>query len=119
VTDNFGYRDKPASTLSMRFMTDTTPDFRALCAELVAGVDALLSQGESPANPGQRLILTAHVEDLGDMADRARAALTQPVAELRAIAAAIRDHDDLCDSSAVDVALWLDDQANLAEAGGC
>jgi hypothetical protein len=40
-------------------------------------------------------------------------------AELRAIAAAIRDHDDLCDSSAVDVALWLDDQADRAETGGC
>ena len=51
------------------------PNFRALCAELVTGVDNLLSQGESPANPGQRLILTVHVEDLADIADRARAAL--------------------------------------------
>jgi hypothetical protein len=36
-------------------------------------------------------------------------------AELRAIADAIRDNDDLYDSSAVDVALWLREQANRAE----
>lgn len=53
-------------------------DYRALCAELVDAVDRLLSQGESPANPGQRLILTVHVEDLGAIADRARAALAAP-----------------------------------------
>ena len=53
----------------------TTPDYRALCAELLQTADTLLGQGESPANPGQRLILTVHLEDLEDCANRARAAL--------------------------------------------
>lgn len=55
--------------------------FRALCAELVDAVDRLLSQGRSPVNPGQRLILTVHVEDLGAIADRARTLLAQPEPE--------------------------------------
>lgn len=53
-------------------------DYKQLCAEFVSAVDGLLSPGESPANPGQRLILTVHVEDLGALADRARAALAEP-----------------------------------------
>jgi len=53
----------------------TTPDYRALCDELLQTADTLLGQGESPANPGQRLILTVHLEDLEDCANRARAAL--------------------------------------------
>jgi hypothetical protein len=59
-------------------MTTQPPDFRALCAELVEAIDRLLSQGESPANPGSRLILTVHVEDLGPLAEDARAALNAP-----------------------------------------
>jgi hypothetical protein len=52
--------------------------YRALCAELLQAVDTLLGQGESPVNPGVRLILTVHLEDLEDCADRTRAALAQP-----------------------------------------
>jgi hypothetical protein len=52
-------------------------DYRALCAELLQTADTLLGQGESPANPGERLILTVHLEDLEDCANRARAALAQ------------------------------------------
>ena len=59
----------------------TTPtDFRAALAELIDAVDRLLGQGESPANPGQRLILTVHVEDLGEIANRARTLLAAPEA---------------------------------------
>jgi hypothetical protein len=54
------------------------PDFRALCVELLQTADTLLGQGESPANPGERLILTVHLEALEDCANRARAALAQP-----------------------------------------
>ena len=58
-------------------MTDT---FRALCEELLEAANTLLGQGESPANPGERLILTVHLENLEDCANRARAALSeQPV----------------------------------------
>jgi hypothetical protein len=53
-------------------------DYRALCAELLQTADTLLGQGESPANPGERLILTVHLEALEDCANRARAALSQP-----------------------------------------
>jgi hypothetical protein len=53
-------------------------DYRALCAELLQASDTLLGQGESPANPGERLILTVHLEDLEDCADRTRTALAQP-----------------------------------------
>jgi hypothetical protein len=60
--------------------TMTTPDYRAALAELIEAVDRLLGQGESPANPGSRLILTVHVEDLGAIADRARALLAAPEA---------------------------------------
>ncbi len=56
-------------------------DYKQLCAEFVSAVDGLLSQGESPANPGQRLILTVHVEDLDALANRARAALAEPEPE--------------------------------------
>ena len=52
--------------------------FRALCAELLQTADTLLGQGESPANPGERLILTVHLEELEDCANRTRAALAQP-----------------------------------------
>jgi len=59
-------------------------DFRALCAELLRAIDTLIGQGESPANPGERLILTVHLEDLEDCANRARiaalAAQPEPVA---------------------------------------
>jgi hypothetical protein len=55
-------------------------DYRAALAELIEAVDRLLSQGESPVNPGSRLILTVHVEDLGEIADRARALLAAPEA---------------------------------------
>jgi hypothetical protein len=55
-------------------------DFRALCEELLEAANTLLGQGESPANPGERLILTVHLENLEDCANRARAALAeQPV----------------------------------------
>jgi hypothetical protein len=57
-------------------------EFRALCAELLQAVDTLIGQGESPANPGVRLILTVHLEDLEDCANRTRAALAQT--EMRA-----------------------------------
>jgi hypothetical protein len=56
----------------------STPDYRAALVKLVEAVDRLLSQGESPANPGSRLILTVHVEDLGALADRARNLLAAP-----------------------------------------
>ena len=52
--------------------------YRALCAELLQAVDTLLGQGESPANPGERLILAVHVEALEDCADQTRSALAQP-----------------------------------------
>ena len=56
-------------------------DFRALCEELLEAANTLLGQGESPAKPGERLILTVHLENLEDCANRARAALAeQPVA---------------------------------------
>jgi hypothetical protein len=55
-------------------------DYRALCKELLEAANTLLGQGESPANPGERLILTVHLENLEDWANRARAALAeQPV----------------------------------------
>jgi hypothetical protein len=55
-------------------------DFRALCAELLEAANTLLGQGKSPANPGERLILTVHLENLEDCANRTRAALAeQPV----------------------------------------
>jgi hypothetical protein len=60
--------------------TMTTPDYRAALAEMIEAVDRLLGQGESPGNPGSRLILTVHVEDLGEIAERARALLTAPEA---------------------------------------
>jgi hypothetical protein len=60
----------------------TTPDFRALCAELLQAVDTMLGQGESPANPGVRLILTVHLLDLEDCANRARAELLAIATEL-------------------------------------
>ena len=61
-------------------MTET--NFRTLCAEMLQTADTLLGQGESPANPGQRLILTVHLEALEDCAALARTALAQhePVA---------------------------------------
>ena len=55
-----------------------TTEYRAALAELIDAVDRLLGQGESPANPGQRLILTVHVEDLGAIAERARTLLATP-----------------------------------------
>ena len=58
-------------------MTDT---FRAMCAELVAAVDLLCGSGDSPGQPGSRLILTVHVEALDELANRARALLDQPAA---------------------------------------
>lgn len=61
------------------------PDFRSLCAEFVGAVDALLSQGESPANPGVKLLLTVHVEDLAALAEDARAALAQPVGKSKSL----------------------------------
>jgi hypothetical protein len=64
----------------------THTNYRAALEELIDAVDRLLGQGESPANPGSRLILTVHVEDLGAIADRARtllaaAEVVDPVAE--------------------------------------
>lgn len=53
-------------------------DFRAELHRLLKAADTLLGQGESPANPGQRLILTVHLEDLEDCAALARATLSQP-----------------------------------------
>ena len=53
----------------------TTPDYRALCAELVSAVGQLTSHGDSPAGPGHRLILTADVDELEEIATRARAML--------------------------------------------
>jgi hypothetical protein len=55
-----------------------TTVYRAFCAELLQAIDTLLGQGESPANPGERLILTVHLEELEDCANRLRAALAQP-----------------------------------------
>jgi hypothetical protein len=55
-----------------------TTDFRALCAELVRAIDTLLGQGESPANLGERLILTVHLEELEDCANQTRAELDKP-----------------------------------------
>ena len=52
--------------------TNNNPDYRALCAELLQTADTLLGQGESPANPGERLILTIHLEALEDCAVLAR-----------------------------------------------
>jgi hypothetical protein len=59
----------------------TTPDYRALCAEFVSAVGQLTSHGDSPAGPGHRLILTADVDELEEIATRARAALAQPEPE--------------------------------------
>jgi hypothetical protein len=59
-------------------LSPAAPDFRAELHRLLQAADTLLGQGESPANPGQRLILTVHLEDLEDCANRARAALAQP-----------------------------------------
>jgi len=53
-------------------------DYRAELNRLLTAAYTLLWQGESPANPGSRLILTVHLEDLEDCAARARAALSQP-----------------------------------------
>ena len=58
-----------------------TPDYRALCAELVAAVDLLCGSGYSPRQPVSRLILTVHVEALEELADRARALLAEAEAE--------------------------------------
>ena len=58
-----------------------TDQFRAMCAELVDAVDLLCGSGDSPGQPGSRLILTVHVEALDELANRARALLAQPVAE--------------------------------------
>jgi hypothetical protein len=71
-------------------------DFRALCAELLEAANTLLGQGESPANPGERLILTVHLENLEDCANRARAALSeQPSLKKQALADldTIQTHD--------------------------
>jgi hypothetical protein len=56
-------------------------DYRALCAGLLQAIDTLLSQEESPANSGERLILTVHLEDLEDCANRTRAELAKPEPE--------------------------------------
>ena len=58
-----------------------TNPYRAMCAELVAAVDLLCGSGDSPGQPGSRLILTVHVEALDELADRARALLAQPPAD--------------------------------------
>jgi hypothetical protein len=70
-------------------------DFRALCAELLQTADTLLGQGESPANPGERLILTVHLEDLEDCANRARAALAQLEPAAASIVQAFDDRYEL------------------------
>ena len=54
-----------------------TNPYRAMCAELVAAVDLLCGSGDSPGQPGSRLILTVHVEALDELANRARALLAQ------------------------------------------
>ena len=54
---------------------------RAMCAELVAAVDLLCGSGDSPGQPGSRLILTVHVEALDELANRARALLADPEPE--------------------------------------
>ena len=54
-----------------------TPDYRAICAELVAAVDLLCGSGYSPRQPVSRLILTVHVEALEELAARARALLAE------------------------------------------
>jgi hypothetical protein len=56
-------------------------NFRALCAELVSAIDRLTSHGGSPGHPDIRLILTVDIEDLEELADSARAALSQPAPE--------------------------------------
>ena len=58
-----------------------TNPYRAMCAELVAAVDLLCGSGDSPGQPGSRLILTVHVEALDELANRASTLLAQPVAE--------------------------------------
>ena len=58
-----------------------TNPYRAMCEELVTAVDLLCGSGDSPGQPGSRLILTVHVEALDELANRARALLAQPVAE--------------------------------------
>ena len=71
----------------MMQMPNTQPDFRALCAEFVAAVGQLTSHGDSPAGPGHRLILTVDVDELEELATRARAALAaeqqRPVLDVR------------------------------------
>lgn len=63
-------------------MTDPTPNFRALCAELLQTADILLENGESSADPGERLVRIVHLEALEDCAERARAALAAPPPEI-------------------------------------
>ena len=78
-----------------------TNPYRAMCSELVTAVDLLCGSGDSPGQPGSRLILTVHVEALDELANRARALLAQPVAEgptdeelLRVAASAIAPYKD-------------------------
>ena len=58
-----------------------TNPYRAMCSELVTAVDLLCGSGDSPGQPGSRLILTVHVEALDELANRARALLDQPEPE--------------------------------------
>ena len=53
-------------------------DFRALCAELVAVENALTGKAQPIANQGQHLDGFSALAHFRSIADRARAALTQP-----------------------------------------
>ena len=108
-------------------------DYKQLCVEFVGAVDRLLSQGESPANPGQRLNLTVHVEDLDAIADRARAALAEPESkgltdeELLEInhgaycpsTDEVNDEDDSSWQYTSDYIRWLDENGTPEEQEAC
>jgi len=53
--------------------------FRDLCKQFVEAVDQLTSHGDSASGPGHRLILTVDVDSLEELAEGARAALSEPL----------------------------------------
>ena len=52
-----------------------TADLRSLCARFVEAIDLLCGSGDSPARPGERLILTTYVDGLEELAEEARKVL--------------------------------------------
>jgi hypothetical protein len=54
-------------------------DLRELCQQFVDAVDQLTSHGDSVRGPGHRLILTVDVDHLEELAESARATLSEPV----------------------------------------